>query len=49
MKLLTREMQVANAEFSAMHMNGEIHSTATAQVLDIAVASVFRPARDYKK
>lgn len=40
-------MQIANAEFRPSHVDGEIHSAATAQVLDIAITAVFRSTGDY--
>lgn len=39
-------MQVANAELGPWDMNREIYSTTTAQVLDIAVATMFGSTRN---
>lgn len=40
-------MQVTDTEFCSRHMNREIHTAATAEILDIAISTVFRSTRDY--
>ena len=36
-----REVQITNTELGTVHMNGEVHLGSSAQILDIAVASML--------
>lgn len=40
------KVQVADAEFSTRHMDGEVDFGAAGEVLDVAVSAVFGAARD---
>ena len=40
------EVEVADAEFGAFHMDGEVDFAAAAEILDIAVPAMLRAARD---
>jgi hypothetical protein len=42
----TREMQVTNRELRSVNMHRQIHLATPAEVLDIAVSTVLRTARD---
>lgn len=39
--MLTREVQVSDAEFGAFDVDGEVDFTTPREVLDVAVAAVF--------
>jgi hypothetical protein len=39
--MLTREVEVSDAEFGALHVDGEIDFATSREVLDVTVAAVF--------
>ncbi len=44
--ILTREVEVSDAEFSALDVHRQVDFAASRKILDVAISAVFRAAGD---